>query len=196
MGCYTVNKCWGLSLNNVLCYPWQNKIIQLSQVQIESIPEVMVRPERAKVHSPGHRPGWFDRSKCALNQRSLAEGKSKGQKYKNTDDEEKTLLPLQGANTIRQVTQGDALGYGLLPLAFPFGQRPLVRGVLKSSFTIKMNMRKLNIIFSTDPHSIHGVLMTTYADRKRDGALPASHPFFCVVFLACVSWFHFPLSCL
>ena len=138
MGCYTVNKCWGLSLNNVLCYPWQNKIIQLSQVQIESIPEVMVRPERAKVHSPGHRPGWFDRSKCALNQRSLAEGKSKGQKYKNTDDEEKTLLPLQGANTIRQVTQGDALGYGLLPL----------RGVLKSSFTIKMNMRKLNkIIF-------------------------------------------------
>ena len=138
MGCYIVNKCWGLSLNNVLCYPWQNKIIQLSQVQIESIPEVMVRPERAKVHSPGHRPGWFDRSKCAL----------KGQKYKNTDDEEKTLLPLQGANTIRQVTQGDALGYGLLPLAFPFGQRPLVRGVLKSSFTIKMNMRKLNkIIF-------------------------------------------------
>ena len=128
MGCYIVNKCWGLSLNNVLCYPWQNKIIQLSQVQIESIPEVMVRPERAKVHSPGHRPGWFDRSKCAL----------KGQKYKNTDDEEKTLLPLQGANTIRQVTQGDALGYGLLPL----------RGVLKSSFTIKMNMRKLNkIIF-------------------------------------------------
>ena len=43
----------------------------------------MVRPERAKVHSPGHRPGWFDRSKCAL----------KGQKYKNTDDEEKHFCP-------------------------------------------------------------------------------------------------------
>ena len=27
MGCYTVNKCWGLSQNNVLCYSWQNKIL-------------------------------------------------------------------------------------------------------------------------------------------------------------------------
>lgn len=27
MGCYTVNKCWGLSQNNVLCYPWQNKML-------------------------------------------------------------------------------------------------------------------------------------------------------------------------
>ena len=38
----------------------------------------------------------------------------KGQKYKNTGDEEKTLLPLQGENTIHQGTQGDALGYVLV----------------------------------------------------------------------------------
>ena len=90
--------------------------IQVSQVQIACVSEVTVRPERATVHSPGQRPGWFDRRKCAL----------KGQKYKNTGDE-KTLLPLQGVDTMHQVTQGVALGYGLLPL----------RGVLTSSFTTK-----------------------------------------------------------
>ena len=47
----------------------------------------------------------------------------KGQKYKNTGDEEKTLLPLQGADTIHQGSQGDALGYGLLPLQ---GVQPLL----------------------------------------------------------------------
>ena len=84
---------------------------------------MVVRPERAKVHSPGQRPGWVQPTMFAL----------KGQKYKNTGDEEITLLPLQGADTIHQVTQGVALGYGLLPL----------RGVLKSSFTTKLNFRKL-----------------------------------------------------
>ena len=80
-----------------------------------------------QVHSPGQRPGGFDRRKCAM----------KGQKHKNTCDEEKTLLPLQGADTMHQVTQGVALGYELLPLAFPFSRRPLVRGVLTNSFTTK-----------------------------------------------------------
>ena len=44
----------------------------------------------------------------------------------------KTLLPLQGADTIHQITQGVALGYGLLPLP----------GVLKSSFTTKLKFER------------------------------------------------------
>ena len=57
----------------------------------------------------------------------------------------KKLLPLQGVDTIHQVTQGVALGYGLLPLqgmlkTHPSGQRPLVQGVLKKLIHNKIEL--------------------------------------------------------
>ena len=55
-----------------------------------------------------------------------------------------SLLRLQRSNSpqrpIPRVSLRSALGYGLLPLAFPFGQRPLVRGVLKNSYTTKLKV--------------------------------------------------------
>ena len=57
--------------------------IRLSHVQIDCVSEVVVRPARAKVHSPGQRPGWVQPTMFAL----------QGQKYKNTGDEEKHFCP-------------------------------------------------------------------------------------------------------
>lgn len=46
------------------------------------------------------------------------------------------LLPLQGATLPTNITQGDALGLGLLGFGFPFGRRFLIQSELNHQTSV------------------------------------------------------------
>ena len=101
---------------------------RISHVQMDWLLIVLFALKGQQPIAQGNALGGF------MQQNSPCKGKS----IRRQTMMKSTLLPFQGVDTISQVTQGVALGYGLLPLAFPFGQRPLVQGVLKCSFPNKL----------------------------------------------------------